>query len=223
MLYLYDGDVEVWRCSAEFQDVDESSCQVIQEAKPTVRQLTNSARATGRYGTLPSRGNFFPWTCIQRPGRGVTRFSFPFLGVTTSEEINIWDIRTGALVQTMLNIQEVNYDVGGAIVSAEDEEGVWYLGDVNDFDLTEGYVFVCGTKSMRVFDRSVRGMGRERAVSAEVMAPRDMFEKWSFTVATDDSGKVIQKPHIGGALVVEYETVLSRYNMGYAREFLSGE
>ena len=218
MLIPYDDadDVEVWRCSAESQDVDEPSCHVIQEAKPTARQLAASAAAAATYGTSPSRGNFLPWAHLQRSGQGiVTRFSFPFVGEITPEEIHVWDVRTGALVRTMLNTQQVNYIDGDAIVSAGDgdDEVFWDPERIWDFNLTERYVFVCGRR-LRVFDRSARGvvgMAPERAVSIEDIAPQDTF-KWCFMVATDDSGEVIQKPHIEGALVVEHETVLLRYS-----------
>ena len=228
VLNPYCGDVEVWRCSAESQDVDESSCQVTQEAKPTVRQLTASAAAAAKYGTSPSRGNFLPWARIQRPELGgFARFSFPFLGVITSEEINIWDVRTGVLVQTMLDIQRVNYIDGDVIVSADDDgEEFWCLGEVSDFNLTERYVFVCGTDSLRVFDRDVRGVvgtGRDRAVSAEDISPHNAFARGCFTVATDDSGKVIQKHHLGGVLVAEHETVLMNARYEGSAEFLAGE
>jgi len=126
----------------------------------------------------------------------------------------------------MLNIQQINYEtVGGGIVSVDDNV---YLGAIEDINLTEGYVFVCGTGSLRVFDRSVRGvvgMGRERAVSAEDMDPHELPGMWRFTVATDDSGEVIQKPHVEGALVVEHETVLSMADERYERDgrFLASE
>jgi len=222
-------NVEVWKCSAESDDVDEPSCHVIQEAKPTDRQLTISAIVADKYGTSPSRGNFLPWAHLQRPGLGgVTRFSFPFVVVTTSEEIYIWDVRTGALVQTMLNIQQVNYEEdGGAIVTADDDsEEFWFLGEVSDINLTERYVFVCGTESLRIFDRSVggvAGMGRELAVSAEDLPTHDAFGTWCFTVATDDSDEVIQKHKIEGALVVEHETVLSMGTSFGDGEFLAGK
>ena len=223
MLNPYGDDVEVWRCSAESQDVDEPSWHVIQEAKPTVRQLVASA-AAAKYGTSPSRGNFLPWSHIQ--GAGLTRFSFPFLGVATSREIHIWDIRTGVLVQTMLEIQQANYIYGDAILSADDEE-ISHPGDVNDMGLTESYVFVCGTDSFRVFDRSGQEfmgiMGPVRAVSVEDRAPDDAFGKWCFTVATDDSGEVIEKPHTEGALVVEHETVLLGARRKGNVNFLAGE
>ena len=226
MLNPYGDDVEVWRCSAESQDVDEPSWHVIQEAKPTVRQLVASA-AAAKYGTSPSRGNFLPWAHLQRTGqRGVTRFSFPFVGEITPEEIYIWNVRTGALVQTMLNMQQVDYFDGDPMASTgDDDEEFWYPGEVSDINLTEGNIFVCGTESLRVFDRNVRvGMGHGRAVSVEDMTLQSVYGKWCFTVATDDSGEVIQEPRVEGALVVEHETVLSmgaRYKGD--GEFLAGK
>ena len=229
MLSAYWNRVEVWRCASESQDVDEPPYRVIQGAQPTTRQLTASAAAAGKYGTSPSRGNFLPWANFDTEAgqEGVTRFSFPFLGVTATDEVCIWDVRTGALVQTLLDIQEANsYEVGGGIVSADDDEEVQYLGDVKDSNLTERYVFVCGTECLRVFDRSVQvvvGMGRERAVSVEDMTPQAVFGKWCFTVAMDDCGEVIQKRHIEGALVIEHETVLMEATYEASAEFLTGE
>ena len=214
MLNPYGDDIEVWRCSAESQDVDGPSFHVIQEAKPTVHQLAASAAATGKYGASSSRGNFLPWAHIERAdpaGGSPTRFSFPFFGETNVEEIYIWDVRTGALVQTMLNIQQINYVDDDGIVSSDGDEDFWDLGEFSNLNLTERYVFVCGNR-LRVFDRSVRGvvrMGRERAVHVEDIVPHDAFGKWCFTVATDDSGEIVQKHHIEGALVVEHETVLT--------------
>ena len=233
MLNPYGVDaVEVWRCSAESHDADEPSCHVIQEAKPTVRQLTASAAAAAKYGTSPSRGNFLPWAYIKRGGQGGdARFSFPFLGVITSEEFYIWDVRTGMLVQTMPDIQRVNY-IGDFFYSADGDE-FRDLGEVNDFDLTERYLFVCGRKSLRVFDRSVLGVvgtRRERAVSVEDNPPHNVWAAWGFTVATDDrTQEVIQKHHFEGAFVVEHETVLKdvsldsyRYALFPAGECLDG-
>ena len=213
MLNPYGYDVEVWKCSAESQDVGEPSFHVIQEAKPTVRQLTASAAAMGKYGTSSSRVQFLPWAHIRAAPRHATRFSFPFLAGITLGDIHIWDVRTGALVQSMLNIQpNVN-------------EGVPHLRAISDINLTERYVFVCGSR-LRVFDRSFRevvGVGREPALQVEDIAPQSVFGKWSFTVATDDSGEVIQKPHIEGALVVEHETVLVGPKYEGDEGFFAGE
>ena len=218
MLYAY-CNVEVWRCSAEYQDVDEPSWHVIQEAKPTARQLKASAAAVGKHGT---RGNFLPWADLSRSGgRGVARFSFPFVGVTTPEEVYIWDVRTGAPVQAMLNIQQLNYIDGD-----DDDDESWCLGEVSDINLTDRYVFVCGTVSLRIFDRSIRGvvgMGCERAVSVEDISPYNVLGNWCFTVATDDSGEAIQRSHIEGALVVEHETVLMGARYDGNVKFLAGE
>ncbi|KAG5641561.1 hypothetical protein DXG03_004774 [Asterophora parasitica] len=140
-----DGSKEVWRRVDDF-DEDEAA-SVVPESRPGERQRRISARAAEKYSTASgasTRGHFRPWAVLHPPQMTrAFRFSYPILGAAAWEEVYLWDVRTGALVQT---IRQTQQDPVG-------DDNEMLLGDINYIEVSEKYVFLCGFLSLRVFSR----------------------------------------------------------------------
>ena len=227
-----EGTKEVWRHSTDY--TAEEAALVIPESKPAPRQLQVFAAAEKAYGSTttltsetpeseqstppPQRGHFRPWALLRPPhGMRAFRLSYPILGSTSRNTIYLWDVRTGALVQQIDDIQKLNSD---NIYNSQD-----LLGEINYIEVGEKYVIVCGRLALRVFERGESGNGKvkgsdERGRCVMSVSPR-YTPKWRMTI---DLGS--QWRRVDGAEVVERGVVDGFAMPGIldlGREFRAGE
>lgn len=94
------------------------------------------------FGTTTTRGHFKPWAILlmQEPTRAF-RLVYPTFLTVSRDRAFLYNVETAQLVQTIDNIQSPDF------------EGV-ALGDINYVELSEKYVFICGTKSLKLYYRS---------------------------------------------------------------------
>ncbi|KAG6917274.1 hypothetical protein DXG01_003222 [Tephrocybe rancida] len=146
-----DGSKEVWRHLDDWND--EEAASVVPESMPTHRQLRVFRFAEERYETdtpPPTRGHFRPYAILRPPKTTrAFRFSYPTLGAAGWDCIYLWDVRTGALVQTIEQTQ-----LGAHDPSDEDMTPLDLLGDINYIEVAERYVILCGIHCLRVFSRA---------------------------------------------------------------------
>lgn len=152
-----DGRKEVWRRSDDYTEAE--ALRVDPEARPISRQISASASAAEAYATQSStRGHFRPWAILRPPQMTrAFRLSYPVLGVASLTSIYLWDVRTGAFIQILDQVQDG-----------------FVLGDINYIEVGEKYVFLCGTESLR-------GFSREDGRCVMNLWPEYPLGSWSFT------------------------------------------
>ncbi|KAF4562491.1 hypothetical protein EYR40_004692 [Pleurotus pulmonarius] len=129
-----DGSKEVWRLASEY---DTSPLPAL--SLPDSRQLDAYARSCVLYPA--SRVRFRPWLLLHMPiHTRAYRFVYPSLLVSGTDEAFIFDIPTGARVQVIDDLQDVNPH-GDA------------MDDINYVDLDVRHVFVCCESVLKVFSR----------------------------------------------------------------------
>lgn len=125
-----DGDMEVWRLASDFSTEDE----VAAEAPPNDVQMTVSAHAAEVYRQYAPRGHFRPWallTVFLPQHMRTYRLVYPTLICASLEQIVLYDVRTGSLVQVVnIDLQTLSY-----------------------VDVSEHHVFVCEQDVVHVFSR----------------------------------------------------------------------
>ncbi|KAG6839320.1 hypothetical protein H0H93_005670, partial [Arthromyces matolae] len=113
---------------------------------PTPRLRRVYGVAAEKYDTenaKSTRGHFRPWAVLRPPQpTRAFRFSYPTLGAAGWDNIYLWDVRTGALVQTIEQTQlGIQHDDGHdhdhessqlTAVPALD-----FLGDINYIEVSE--------------------------------------------------------------------------------------
>ncbi|KAF9489180.1 hypothetical protein BDN71DRAFT_1531426 [Pleurotus eryngii] len=130
-----DGSKEVWRLASEYDTSPPPT-----SALPDERQLDAYAQSASFYPS--SRVLFRPWLLLQMPiHTRAYRFVYPSLLVSSTDQAFIFDVLTGARVQLIDDLQDVNNAHGGA------------LGDIHYVDVDARHVFVCCESALKVFSR----------------------------------------------------------------------
>lgn len=121
---------EVWRLASDF-----TPDEVPPLSPPDYDQMRVAAFAARRHQQT-TRGHFRPWALIVFPEVTLAyRFVYPTLLCAGESRAFLYDVRTGALVQTIEDI-------------VADDDDVCYV------ELSERHVFVCATGEVRVFSRT---------------------------------------------------------------------
>lgn len=129
-----NGSKEVWRLASEYDTSPPPT-----SALPDDRQLDAYAQSASFYHS--SRALFRPWLLLQMPiHTRAYRFVYPSLLVSGTDQAFIFDVLTGAQVQLIGDLQDVNAH-GDA------------LDDINYVDVNVRHVFVCCESVLKVFSR----------------------------------------------------------------------
>ncbi|KAI0263134.1 hypothetical protein BC834DRAFT_336441 [Gloeopeniophorella convolvens] len=123
----FDGDKEVWRLAT-----DVPHGEVCEKAPPSEAQHGMSEVVAERHQSHAPRGHFRPWALLSLPVPTLAyRLAFPTLLISGEGRAFVYDVCTGALLQTInIGSQDVNY-----------------------VDVNEQYVFVCSPRVLRIFAR----------------------------------------------------------------------
>ena len=226
-----EGTKEVWRRSVDY--TPEDAAFVIEGSKPVPRQLlafaaaelvcncaTTSTSETpeSEQSTPPQRGHFRPWALLRPPdSTRAFRLSYPILGSTSRNTIYLWDVRTGALVQQIDEIQQLNSD---DVNNSRDP-----LGEINYIEVGEKYVFVCGRLALRVFERGKDGNGKVKGSEDKgrcVMSVSPRYtSKWRMKIDLESPWKKVDGAEVVERGVAENFTMPGMLNLG--RELRAGE
>jgi len=141
---IFDGHedyIEVWRLAGNFAVENERAS----DSPPDEGQRGASTFAAAMHHQYAPRGHFRPWAKLYLPEITlVYRFAYPTLLCANNKHAFLYDVRTGAPVQTInLNIEEW--------LQEELRGGICYV------DVNERHVFVCGVRSLHVFARDGGG------------------------------------------------------------------
>ncbi|KAF8256986.1 hypothetical protein EI94DRAFT_1671647 [Lactarius quietus] len=121
-----DGAKEVWRLASDFVPVSEFAA----EAPPSDRQVAVSAQVAELYRHYAPRGQFQPWALLRSPESVYAyRLRYPTLIFANHEHAFLYDVRTGALVQT------INF----------------HLRALYSVDVTERHAFLCDLYVVHVY------------------------------------------------------------------------
>lgn len=133
-----DGCIDVWRLASDFAVDDEGAGH----APPDGEQQRASTFAAAMHHHYAPRGHFRPWAKLSFPELLAYRLAYPTLLCAGNKHAFLYDVHTGALVQTIeLDIEEDLQEEGEGI------SGVCYV------DVNERYAFVCEPRALRVFAR----------------------------------------------------------------------
>ena len=127
------------------------------------------------------------------------RFSYPILGVSALNNIYLWDVRTGALIQT---------------ISTSLFFWTGFLGDIHYIELGPRHVFLCGSHALRVFSRET---GR---FVLDVSSSQSTYGRLGYKIASDERGACLQ-----GAVVMQHHAVVGVRDAGegdIVDEFIAG-
>jgi hypothetical protein len=187
-----DGNWEVWRRLCDFpsfssgalSDAEDYIQYVVPKAHPTsamryageaveASRLAEPIDAKHNYEARHlKRGFFRPWAHLILPRKDLAtayRLSDNFiLGVASHERVYLFDVRSGKLVQTIDNIQQIpktysnaaQKKIGNNFMS--DTNTSWQersnaLGKISYIDHNNDFVFLCGRVSIRVYSRKLGG------------------------------------------------------------------
>ncbi|ESK83113.1 hypothetical protein Moror_6045, partial [Moniliophthora roreri MCA 2997] len=109
--------------------------------------------AAAEYAHTYPRGHFVPHALLQfpRPTRAF-RFVYPTLLVGGWDEAYCLDVPTRTLAQTISGTQEPTVPINS---SEDDDENIVLepLGEINYVEVSAKHVFICGSNTLRIFDR----------------------------------------------------------------------
>lgn len=101
--------------------------------------------------TSQSRGIFLPHAHILPPTpTRAYRYVHPTLLLASWNQLHLFDVPSGALVQTIVNIHIIS-------PPPAPPEHFRLLGELNYVELSTRYAFVCGSHALRVFERTPEG------------------------------------------------------------------
>ncbi|EEB90752.1 hypothetical protein MPER_11000, partial [Moniliophthora perniciosa FA553] len=148
------GRKEVWRLATISDPSPPTQSQLPPPPPyPQQNQLTASLAAAAEYAHTYPHGHFVPHALLQfpRPTRAF-RFIYPTLLVGGWDEAYCWDVPTRTLVQTISGTQEPTVPVNS---SEEEGESIVLdpLGEINYVEVSAKHVFICGSNTLRIFDR----------------------------------------------------------------------
>ncbi|ESK84435.1 hypothetical protein Moror_6236 [Moniliophthora roreri MCA 2997] len=147
------GRKEVWRLATISDPSPTQSQQPPPPPYPQQHQLAASLTAAAEYAHTYPRGHFVPHALLQfpRPTRAF-RFVYPTLLVGGWDEAYCLDVPTRTLAQTISGTQEPTVPIDSS--EAEDENIVLEpLGEINYVEVSAKHVFICGSNTLRIFDR----------------------------------------------------------------------
>ncbi|KAG6830268.1 hypothetical protein H0H92_001534 [Tricholoma furcatifolium] len=186
-----DGSKEVWRHLDSWNDEEVAS--VASDSMPTARQRRVFTVAEEKYAVESpgaTRGHFRPWAILRPPQlTRAFRFYYPTLGAAGWDHIYLWDVRTGTLIQTIEQTQSGMQNQSQDTVPAAFE----VLGDINYIEVSEKYVFLCGTHFLRVFSRA-SGRSTAKVRDGASLVPQEVV---CSRVAMPDSPNLILDEFIG--------------------------
>ncbi|CDO77035.1 hypothetical protein BN946_scf184403.g10 [Trametes cinnabarina] len=129
---------EVWRLQTLYNDTTDGP----HTPAPEEAQIAEWRIASQPQYPHAPRGHFRPWRLINTPEFGrAYRFVYPSLLVSGLRKAYVWDVRTGALLQELENVQ-----------------GDSNAGDINYVELSASHVFICSSSALRVFSRETKAM-----------------------------------------------------------------
>jgi hypothetical protein len=77
------------------------------------------------------------------------RFYYPIFGVASLNSVYLWDVRTGALVQTIEGTQLNNWNgAGNTPVGGDGAMTLWFLGNINYIEIGTRHVILCGINAL---------------------------------------------------------------------------
>ncbi|KAF8639383.1 hypothetical protein AX17_001539 [Amanita inopinata Kibby_2008] len=167
----FGGSKEVWRL-AEYDHYYPSSTAageegsrpstVVATAQPDERQLRASQRAREKwmrdhgFDGLDERvplkaGHFVPWALLHPPSpTRAFRFVYPILLVASFNSAYLFDVRTGAIIQQIRQMQLAPTMEHGQQVFPDPPAP---LGELNYVELGQRHVFICAEACLRIFSR----------------------------------------------------------------------
>jgi hypothetical protein len=124
--------------------------------------------------------------------------------------VYLWDVRTGALVQTIEGTQ-LNLWNGNA---PGDGDAPRFLGDINYIELGPRHVFLCGVHALRVFARDT---GR---CVLDVPSSQTEYGRWWFGISEES-----QRESVPAAVAMRHGVVVGEQLRGHGEivdEFIAG-
>lgn len=154
----------------------------VSESLPSARQTQAFDSATTSTPAGSTQGLFRPWALLHPLKRTrAFRFSYPILCAAAWNCAFLWDVRTGALVQTIENTQ---LNAHGSPSDA--------LREINYIEIGPRHVFLCGGEGfLRVFSRATGNC------VLNIPASGTPFGAWNFSIAPQPPQHVVP----GSALV----------------------
>lgn len=106
-------------------------------------------------------GLFKPWALLKMPMPSLAfRFVYPTLIVACWDQMYLWDVPTGMLIQTI----------------AETQDGVATRGDINYIEVSPRHAFICGSNLLRIFSRE---LGK---CVLDIPSTQFSFADWSYSL-----------------------------------------
>ncbi|KAF9455949.1 hypothetical protein BDZ94DRAFT_1230369 [Collybia nuda] len=159
-----DGAKEVWRRTDDY-DLSQAE-QRVPSSLPSSRQVQASDVSAALFPGPSTRGHFRPWGLLYPPQpTRAFRFVYPILGAAAWDHVFLWDVRTGALVQTIENTQ------------CGSDGNLQFLGDINYIEVGQKHVFLCGVHGLRGFSRETGRCILDRSSSD------GPFGAWDFSIS----------------------------------------
>jgi hypothetical protein len=154
-----EGGIEVWRLASDFAVDDEGASH----SPPDGNQRSASTFAAAVHYQNAPRGHFRPWAKLNFPQLMLLayRFAYPTLLYAGNEHAFLHDVRTGALVQTIMIELDMEEDL---LEGGEDFGGVRYV------DVNERHAFVCESRAIHVFARD--GGAEVLRISSDASMPK---------------------------------------------------
>ena len=208
-----DRSKEVWRRSSDYS-LEEASNIVPESSPSTLNSEYDALKTTFDRDTVTTnRGHFQPWAHLRQPeATRAFRFSYPTLGVAALNTVYLWDVRTGALAQTIDNTQFIWNEDEDTDAGAEP-----ILGNINYIEVSPQYVFLCGIYALRVFSRQT---GR---CVLDWPSSQDLYGQWWYGLSLE----ALEGQDIYGAAVLKHEVVARRQerfpdHLAVRNEFIAG-
>lgn len=164
---------EIWRLA--------SACDLANSPRTSVSadQIQASSRSSVKHASTSPCGHFTPWAMLQIPEQtSAYRFVYPTLLVAGWNTVYLFDVRSGELVQTIRETQQL-----GVLAP---------LGPLTYVELSARHAFVCG-QSVRVFARA------SGSCVLDIRDSQSIYARWRYAIKPT---VVSPKP---GCVLVEHE------------------
>jgi hypothetical protein len=127
----------------------------------------------------------------------------------------LWDVRTGALIQTIQDTQFAQWNGAGNTPGEGDGAATLrFLGDINYIEIGARHVFLCGIHALRVFSRDT---GR---CVLDVPSSQTPYGKWCFRISSEERAECVP-----GAMAIKQNVVVGEQLRGagdVVNEFIAG-
>lgn len=169
---------EVWRLADDFDGTQERSST----SPPDAAQERAYSDSVEMYSSARcNRGHFRPWALLTTPERSrALRFVFPVLAVPSWNNVYLWDVRTGEMIQTVKGTQHQRPITGPG------SQGP--LGQIHYVELSDRHVFLCGSRSLRIFSRTT---GK---CVLDIPSSSNHFADWKVRLAVPNSFRTFASP-----------------------------